>query len=239
MRVMSTIDTRPADLANQFRERLKEIPDAVERYIVDLNPSPYWKLVAFRYPQMIRMLHQHTRVGAEDDMALLNAVLPGPAGHNLVAASELVLAAAPGAGSTAAVAPPMPANETLADKLAKKNEMSFPSQTLEFAMRDLGEATGIPIKIIGPDLQAEGITRNQTIRDFNEKDKPVSEILTALVRRANPVTTVKDPSEKDQKLVWLIGPDPDGGKETVLITTRAAAEKKKLTLPAVFVEKKK
>jgi eukaryotic-like serine/threonine-protein kinase len=83
-------------------------------------------------------------------------------------------------------------------------------------------------------LKIEGITRNQSIRDFDQKDQTVADILTALVRKANPVTTVKDPSEKDQKLVWVIGPDPEGGKEVVLITTRAAAGAKKYVLPGVF-----
>jgi hypothetical protein len=56
--------------------------------------------------------------------------------------------------------------------------------------------------------------------------------------KANPVTTVKDPSETDQKLVWLIAPDPnEAGKEVVLITTRTAALVNKYTLPAQFVPK--
>jgi len=96
------------------------------------------------------------------------------------------------------------------------------------------------IKIIGDDLKLDGITRNQSIRDFKQENQTVADILTALVRKANPVTTVKDPSEKDQKLVWLIGPDPDSaGKQVVLITTRNAAGTKKYTLPAHFVEKGK
>lgn len=239
LRVIADLETKPVDLATQFRDRLKQIPDKVEDYIANLNAAPYWKKVALRYPSMIRALHQHTRVGAEDEMALVNVVLPGSAGHNLVAGSELVIDANPAGSGTAVDVKPMPAADTLDAKLAKKSEYSFPSQTLEFAMRDLGESSGIKITIIGPDLQLDGITRNQTIRDFNEKDKPVSEILTALVRRANPVTTVKDPSEKDQKLVWLIGADPENAsQQIVLITTRTAAEKKGWKLPAAFVPKK-
>jgi hypothetical protein len=116
-------------------------------------------------------------------------------------------------------------------------------------MRDLaddvkGNLKGAPfdfeIKIIGDDLKLDGITRNQTIRDFKQENQTVADILTALVRKANPVTTVKDPFETDQKLVWLIGPDPDSpGKQAVLITTRNAAKTKKYTLPPVFVAKGK
>src|SRR4029077_7734062 len=96
------------------------------------------------------------------------------------------------------------------------------------------------IKIIGDDLKLDGITRNQSIRDFKQENQTVADILTALVRKANPVTTVKDSSEKDQKLVWLIGPDPDSpAKQVVLITTRNAAATKKYTLPPPFAAKKK
>ena len=96
------------------------------------------------------------------------------------------------------------------------------------------------IKIIGNDLEKDGITRNQSIRDFDQDNQTVADILTALVRKANPVTTVKDPSEKDQKLVWLIGPDPENAtKQVVLVTTRNAAAAKKYSLPAHFVEKGK
>jgi hypothetical protein len=114
-------------------------------------------------------------------------------------------------------------------------------------MRDLAAdvkdlAKGAPfefeIKIIGPDLEKDGITRNQTVRDFDQKDKPVSDILTALVMKANPITTVKDPSEADQKLIWVIAADPDNAaRKIILITTRAAAAANKYTLPAPFVPK--
>jgi hypothetical protein len=102
-----------------------------------------------------------------------------------------------------------------------------------------GALLAFAIKIIGGDLEIDGITRNQTIRDFKQENQTVADILTALVRKANPITTVKDPSEADQKLVWVIASDPDSpGKQIVLITTRAAAAAKKYKLPAPFVAKR-
>jgi len=66
----------------------------------------------------------------------------------------------------------------------------------------------------------------------------VADILTALVRKANPITTVQDPSELDQKLIWVIGPDPDQpATKIVLITTRAAAAERNYVLPPPFVPK--
>ena len=74
--------------------------------------------------------------------------------------------------------------------------------------------------------------------DVRAAGVPVADILTQLVRKANPVTTVKEPSEIDQKLVWLVAPDPDDpASKIVLVTTRAAATEKKLALPAIFQPK--
>ena len=115
---------------------------------------------------------------------------------------------------------------------------------MEFAIQDIAKdvaenVRGLPfdfkIKIIGEHLQLDGITRNQTVRNFNQADKSIGEILTAIVMKANPVTTVKEPSETDQKLLWVIADDPaEAGKKIVLITTRQMAEKNKYTLPATF-----
>jgi eukaryotic-like serine/threonine-protein kinase len=92
-------------LAREIRGRLQEMPDRVERYVVGLNPHPYWKMVAMRYPQMIRYLYGKTRVGTEGDVAVINAALPPEAVHNLVFASEMALQSSPGEPGTVAAAP--------------------------------------------------------------------------------------------------------------------------------------
>jgi len=226
-----------------------KIPSALEDYFVSLEPPPYWKKLAFRFPGMVHELYTQLRSGVENEQAIMNAYLPPTAAHNLLLGSELVVSSAPGRGVPAAAVPVAAGPKTLADALQIKTSFSFDSQSLEFAMRDLAEEIksnlkGAPfefaIKILGDDLKLEGITRNQSIRDFKQENQTVADILTALVRKANPVTTVKDPSEIDQKLVWLIGPDPDeAAKQAVLITTRVAAATKKYTLPTVFVAKGK
>jgi hypothetical protein len=90
------------------------------------------------------------------------------------------------------------------------------------------------IRLMGPDLQLEGITQNQPITDFNEKDKSVAEILTIITSKGNPDKTVKSTNEPGQKLIWVIGKHPDSGKPCVLITTRVGAEKRKDALPPPF-----
>ncbi len=247
MRLLGSLDKPKYELAKEVRERLKQIPPKLEDYFVALTPPPYWKKLSFRYPRMISTLHGNMRVGVENDQAVMNGYLEGPAAHNLVLGGELLLVTAPGA-AVAVVAEPketVPVVKTIEQALALKTSYSFDSQSLEFAMRDLAEdvrtnllkgaTVDFHIKIIGDDLKLDGITRNQSIRDFKQEGKTVAEVLTALVRKANPVTTVKDPSEVDQKLLWVVGPDPDDAKKSIiLITTRQMAEKKKYTLPDVF-----
>lgn len=114
--------------------------------------------------------------------------------------------------------------------------MILAMQELEGAVKDTFTGLPFPFKvtIMGPHLQLEGITKNQRINEFDMKDAKVSDILTAMVRKANPVTTVKDPSEIDQKLIWVVAPDPDNpSNKIVLITTRKSADGN-YTLPEVF-----
>jgi hypothetical protein len=123
----------------------------------------------------------------------------------------------------------------------------FAAQSLEFAIRDLAEAVRethpqlpfpFDIQILGSDLQLQGITRNQQIAGFESVDNRLDEILTTLVMRANPVTTVTTPSDPNQKLVWIQGPDPnDANKPILLITTRDAAQRRNDTLPTAFLPK--
>src|SRR4051812_10815362 len=80
---------------------------------------------------------------------------------------------------------------TLDEILASKITFEFQQDSLERAaaalvakVRKKGEA--FEVKLIGKDLQLEGITKNQTIRNFHPEDKTVAEILTALILKANP-----------------------------------------------------
>jgi hypothetical protein len=247
MRVLPTLDKEPQQLADAVRSRLNQTPQAVESYIDRLTPPQYWSRLARRYPLMVGQLHQQLRMGIEKDQAIVNSVLPGAAAHNLMLGGELLVASRPTQAIAAAIAPTAAVPQTIEEALQLKTTYSFDQQSLEFAMRDLavdvsGNLKGAPfefvIKLLGTDLEKDGITRNQSVRDFKQENQTVAEILTALVRKANPITTVKDPSEADQKLIWVVGPDPENaGKQVILITTRAAAGAKKYKLPTPFVSK--
>src|SRR5439155_26514599 len=158
-----------------------------------LNPPAYWKKLAFRYPGMIRELYSQTRFGVENDQAIVNSTLPASASHNLVLGGELLVSTTPGqavvsTGGTAASGP-----KTIADALQVKTSYSFDQQSLESAMLGLADDVKsnlknapfeFAIKIIGDDLKIDGITRNQSIRDFKQENQAVADILTALVRKA-------------------------------------------------------
>jgi serine/threonine protein kinase len=252
LRLYARLQKRPDELKEEVRVKLDETPQQMENYVLSLNPPAYWKKAWFKFPQMITAVRSQMRLGVEDDQTVINFALPGVTAPNLIAATELSIASTPGAaastgGPTTTPVATKPKPQTIEELLNAKIDIGFAQQSLEFAMRDLATAAreeypelpfDFQIKVIGTDLQKEGITRNQQIRDINAKQVSVADVLTQFVRKGNPVTTVQNPNEIDQKLVWLVGPDPDDAtKKIVLITTRVAAGEKKLTLPAVFVPK--
>jgi serine/threonine protein kinase len=238
MRAMSKIDKDKRELADEFHKRFDSLPNLMRDYITfQLNPPPYWKLLANDFPRMIREFHENLRVGVEGDEAVMNCYLPVEAAHNLTLGAELAMATAPGGGQVVAAAGNgggYTGPKTLEEAMNKLtiSEFSFDSLSLEFAIRDLqasaqDAAKGAPfpleLVIIGKDLELDGITRNQSVRDFKQEKVPLGEVLTALAKKAHP------------KLIWAYGPHPDDEKKTVvLLTTRTQAAKKMYKVPDAF-----
>ncbi len=233
-------------IGQSLTETVGQIPDRLERFLGQVDPSAYWRRVAVRFPMMIRFLHRYARVGIEDDQAIVNAVLPLEAAHNLIFSGEMLLhAQADMADSPGHPAPGPTGPQTIDQLLAAPMSLRFAQTSLEFAVRDLANQVRevyptlpfpFDIQISGKDLQLNGITRNQEISSFDAANIPLSDVLTALVRRANPVTTVTQASDPDQKLVWVVGPDPaDPKKQILLITTREAVAREGFKLPGSFL----
>jgi hypothetical protein len=99
-------------------------------------------------------------------------------------------------------------------------------------LRQLSLDIGVPVVIRGPDLQADGITKNQSF-GIDVADKPAEEVLVEILRLANPDKTATGPNDVKQKLVYVIEKREDGGQQ-VLITTRAAAGSRGDSLPSAF-----
>jgi serine/threonine protein kinase len=223
LRLYST-DIGPEDLARQTRERLTQIPDQVESYIANLSPHPYGKLVLLRFAPMLRVVDEYTRVGEEENQAILRCFLPLSAGHNLIMGTELALfergAGAPAAGGAVAKKASGPV-----EALKQKITLSFTRDTLEKTMEMLGREIDTEIVILGSDLQLEGITKNQSF-GLDEKNKPAGEILQTVMMKANP----------DGKLIYVFKPKNPGEKDIIFITTRASAEKRGDKVPPELVK---
>jgi serine/threonine protein kinase len=235
-------DVRPTILADRLRAAVTELPMRVESYLGGLpRIDPYWRRLALRYNEMLRCFAEYSRIEFRSDQVVMTTVLPPNAPHNLVLATELALVSDGGVPLVAAQAPKI---STLEQLLQTPITFSVQQQSLEFAMRDLASETNdsnsnmsfqLDIRIQGSDLQQEGITRNQQIRQFSQQQVPLADVLTGLVMRANPITTVTSPTESDQKLVWYPLPmEPGDERATILITTRAAATQNGYQLPPAF-----
>jgi hypothetical protein len=218
---IATLDVPPKELARSLADRVERLTGAVERYCAALAASPYGGVLVIRLPQMLRLLVANLRSGAEAGGAILNAYLPRHAGHNLTLAAELALAQQPGIAAQAAAAAPGPSAPAATDalgKLERKITLVFAKDTLEKSIQMIADEINVPMDIIGPDLQLEGITKNQSF-GLDARDKPAREILLEILAKANP----------DGKLVYIV--TTEGGEETILVTTRAAVTKRGDTLP--------
>lgn len=221
---IATRDVPPKELAEELSGRVNELPDAVEQYCAALNPSPYGRVLVMRLPSMLRTVIDNLRAGSEGKGVVINAYLPRHAGHNLALAGELAIAQTPGAAVVAAG----PAQTTTGGgaavpagplgKLEQKITLVFAKDTLEKSIQMIADEIGTPMDIIGPDLQLEGITKNQSF-GLDARDKPAREVLMEILAKANP----------DGKLVYIVR--PEDGVETILVTTRAAVAKRGDKLP--------
>ena len=220
---VDTIATRaePAKtLAGRLARQIDKVADAVEDFCAAINPHPYGKKLVMRLPAMIRVVSANARCGAEGHGVVLNAYLPRHAGHNLVLASELALEQTPGAETVAGVSrkPAMAAGGGPAGGLQKKISLVFTKDTLEKSIQMLSDEIGIPMEILGGDLQLDGITKNQSF-GLDERDKPAEAVLRAILAR----------SDSAGRLVYVIR--KRDGVESIEITTKAAAAKRGDTLP--------
>jgi hypothetical protein len=233
-----TLDTRPEAAARILATRVEDMSERVENFVVGLNPHPFGRRVVARFPMMVRKLAAYSRAGVDGDHAVLRCYLPAVAGHNLLMGAELTLAEALAAtGSVAAASTPhaQAANgpESLRDRLRKTASLSFTRDTLEAALEQLSGQIKVEIEILGADLQAEGITKNQSF-GIAMSEKPAEDILVEILRLANPDKAATGPADPRQKLVYIVAPASSDRPERVVVTTRIRAGERGDELPAIF-----
>lgn len=236
--------TSAATLVQQLKTSVEQLPQWAEQFLIDSSPDASWKALALRLPQMMIAINKYARFGISEDQAVGNVYLPQIAAPNISLATLLAVNTPAGsAGSAVSDISNEPAL-TLEQMLERPMSIRFDQEALEVAANaiidefasDLPRGSKAPeIFVIGGDLEGEGITQNQQIREFNRRDEKLRTVLTELVMRGNPVTTVESPTEADQKLVWVVGPHPsEPDEQAILVTTRTAAANK-YTLPPEFV----
>jgi serine/threonine protein kinase len=232
--------------SSELRESLEQLPNKLEASFVNSPAPTYWRAIAARFPQMVRSVAKNSRFGIEDGQIVANVYLPSDSLSNLLVGSWMSLqnpmsniaSTLPSSPTTSVV------TKTVDQMLDSPMNIAFEQESLEMGLAAIAtefndsvlkNQSSLRMSINGTAFQKEGIAQNQQVRNFVQKEIPLRTVLTDLVRRANPVTTVQSPTEKDQKVVWIVLDDPEnaGGKK-IELTTRTWATDNKVTLPKEF-----
>ncbi len=233
VRVTTGGDANITNVLTRMRETIDQLPSQAEGFLLNSTPHPSWRALALRLPAMLRAVAASTRVRSDEQQAVANLYLPSYAAPNVLLASWL--ASNTPAGETVSVAAAPQGTKTplkFAEILDRPIDVAIVEEDMHAAASLIQELAneGLPagsekmtIKLVGTDLEKDGITQNQKLRNFEQRAKPLREILTALCMRAH-TPTLTDPKDPGQKLVWALGPNPeDANQKAVLITTRTAA----------------
>ncbi len=238
LRLAGTSDVAPSKLSTALRDRLRDVPELVEAYVVSLNLRPYGRRLLYRFPQMVKLVDRFTRGAVEHRQAVLRCYLPAAAGHNLLFGVELALAeqhmAEQQVAERAPTARESTSPQTVRERLRQPMTLRFEQDTLESALRMVAEAVGVEIVIAGRDLELDGITKNQSF-GIDVADQPAEEVLLRILRLANPDKSAKSASDPAQKLVYVIRSSLSNDEEEVVVTTRSQAEQRGESLPKAFV----
>ena len=248
-RFQNSVDVKPGAFRDTLLGQLAGIRDVSDQALSSFRADPYWERVRIRLDDMISMLVRNFRVGVENGQVIANCWLPEVAGHNLIAGAELALLTTsddfttmPRPGSSPA-GQPNPTNlQQLLETRRNLFEANPPDLNVllsEFQSAVRSDFPQLPfefeIVLIGADLEAAGITRNQRPSQLDLQDQTVSQILTQVMFLANPEKNATGPADELCKLVWVIGPHPDKPQQqAILVTTREAVAAKGLELPPAF-----
>jgi len=215
LRALAPVDRKPSIVLGELRTRWETLPEQLESHFAAVQPRPHAAEVLQQFPAMLREARNYTRSGLDSRQLVMSAYLPGVAAHNLLLAAELALSEhVPQSASLASAAAP---TKTIAatEALGRKVTLSFPRETLEGALGILAREIELPIIIQGNDLQLDGITRNQSLNNFEARQQPAAEVLGKLLMLANP----------DGKLVYQVKADA-AGRSTIFVTTRSAVNRR-------------
>ena len=228
-------DKQPRVVAKEIYTRLQRAPSALTQFLLGQSISEYSRATLAFAPDMLRSLARYTRFDRDQPggkLAILRSFLPASAAAHMALAVERILDEVSRPQST----PPPQTVLSIEQQLIKKTSLSFDQDNLRSAIRQLSEESGIAIKIIGQDLELEGITQNQSF-GISLTQQPTKKILVEILKVANPI---KNASLTDdaQKLIYVVKRDKTENNPTIWITTRAAAASRGDSIPHVFLADK-
>ena len=238
-----TLSMKSADLKEIMQSETRNRRDMLMRFVSNIPPNPYWDQVRFRYSNMLNDFNRNLRWNVENGEVVANCWLSPMAAHNILAASELAISFSSGGSATVAASPKGP--KTLEELIAIKRDLDIANPPdLNVLMADLRNEVledvgklpfAFNIRLIGGDLEADGVTKNQRPGELVIKQKSLGEILTAIMVGANPDKDISGSNDPNCKLIWVVADDPENpGEKAILITTRKAAAQKSYSLPAAF-----
>ena len=240
-----SLDLESEDLITLLIGELRIQRDRLTELVSRIPRSTYWDRVRQRYDNMLADLFRNLRWDSEHGEVVANCWLPPMAAHNLIAASELVVSFSSGSEGTrtpAIVSGPRTIEELLTEKrdlvIANPPDLNVLMKNIETEVNDDFPDLPFPfrIRMLGADLEEQGITKNQRPGELNINQLPLGDILTAIMVGANPAKDISGPADPNCQLIWVIAEDPDSiGEKAVLITTRTAANQKSYELPQAFV----
>lgn len=214
-RARAPVERKPLELLAEIRARWEQLPEQIETQLGAIPPRSYGADVLRQFPAMLKEARSYTRSGVVDRQIVLSAYLPGAAAHNLVLGADLALLEMSPHSQPQSEAVVATQTVSAEEALARKVTLSFPRETLEGALGILAREIELPIVIQGNDLQLEGITRNQSLTDFDARQQPAADVLRQLLLLANP----------DGKLVYQVKADA-AGSCTIFVTTRSAVNRR-------------
>jgi len=241
-----SVDLRPEKALEKLDGQLAMFKTELVHKIAATPSNPWWELVRLQMDNMIHEWYRNLRTGIENEVVVANCWLPATAPHNLIASSEIALGFASGIPSSAIADKPALTIASLDQLLAIPRDLEVTTnpdlglllQGIETEVNDQYRTMlfQFRIRMEGTDLVKKGITQNQRPGNFSIQGKRLSEILTEIMFRANPVKTATGPADPLCELVWAVVDDPDqAGQKMVLVTTRTAASERSIPLPADFL----
>ena len=237
------VDLKAGDLKSMMIEAFRNRRDMLMSFVAKIPASEYWDNVRIRYGGMLADFYRNIRWDVEHGEVVANCWLPPMAAHNLIAASEHVISYSSGTSSSTATVATGP--QTLEELLAAKRDLNIanpPDLNVLLANIQSEISDDYPklpfafnIRLIGGDLEKEGITKNQRPSELVMNQKSLAEILTSIMTSANPSKDISGPSDPNCKLIWVVADDPQiPGEKAILVTTRVAAAEKSYKIPPAF-----